>query len=301
MKTYILRSKPSPKNDFWTSRPQSPDRAIDELIGLSKGILIDGPVNVCEAEYLRKWIQQNQIFSEEWPIRDIALAVEVAFSHNSLTEQGCDQLTKVLQSLLGGIEATSEGLETPSTQACFSDAEPEIKFKDHTFCLTGTFKMGRRRDIENIIVQHGGIVHDIVTSTVDYLVVGSCMSGAWKHSTFGRKIQEAMNRCGQIRIVSEESLSNTLKAQTQISTNPVTITTGGLFAGTTWVLTGALSEPRDVVAEVIRAHGGKVTESVSKKTSYVLAGEEAGSKLEKARKLGVRVLGEAEFRAMLPE
>ncbi|MDD5350370.1 MAG: hypothetical protein PHQ12_09190 [Chthoniobacteraceae bacterium] len=76
--------------------------------------------------------------------------------------------------------------------------------------------------------------------------------------------------------------------------------TGGPFAGTTWVLTGALSEPREAVAEVIRAHGGKVTESVSKKTTYVLAGEEAGSKLEKARKLGVRVLGEADFRAMLP-
>ncbi|MEI8233535.1 MAG: NAD-dependent DNA ligase LigA [Verrucomicrobiota bacterium] len=75
---------------------------------------------------------------------------------------------------------------------------------------------------------------------------------------------------------------------------------GGPFAGTTWVLTGALSEPREAVAEVIRAHGGKVTESVSKKTTCVLAGDEAGSKLEKARKLGVRVLNEAEFRALLP-
>ena len=74
---------------------------------------------------------------------------------------------------------------------------------------------------------------------------------------------------------------------------------GGPFAGTTWVLTGTLSEPRDAVADVIRAHGGKVTESVSKKTTYVLAGEEAGSKLEKARKLGVKVLDEAAFRAML--
>ncbi|MEI6561909.1 MAG: NAD-dependent DNA ligase LigA [Verrucomicrobiota bacterium] len=74
---------------------------------------------------------------------------------------------------------------------------------------------------------------------------------------------------------------------------------GGKFAGTTWVLTGTLSEPREVIGEVIRAQGGKVTDSVSKKTSYVLAGDEAGSKLEKAQKLGVRVLTEAEFRGML--
>ncbi len=76
---------------------------------------------------------------------------------------------------------------------------------------------------------------------------------------------------------------------------------GGRFAGTTWVLTGTLSEPREAVAEMVRAQGGKVTDSVSKKTTYVLAGEEAGSKLDKAQKLGVRVLDEAEFRAMLAE
>ena len=75
--------------------------------------------------------------------------------------------------------------------------------------------------------------------------------------------------------------------------------TGGKLAGTTWVLTGTLSEPREGIAETIRAHGGKVTDSVSKKTSFVLAGEEAGSKLDKAHKLGVRVLTEAEFRGML--
>ena len=76
-------------------------------------------------------------------------------------------------------------------------------------------------------------------------------------------------------------------------------TPGGKFAGTTWVITGTLSEPREGIAETLRAHGGKVTDSVSKKTSFVLAGEDAGSKLAKARKLGVRVLGEAEFREML--
>jgi DNA ligase (NAD+) len=71
------------------------------------------------------------------------------------------------------------------------------------------------------------------------------------------------------------------------------------FKNTTWVITGTLGQSRDDIAELIRARGGKVSGSVSKKTSYLLAGEEAGSKLEKAKKLGVRVLTEAEFREML--
>src|SRR3954465_12826290 len=71
------------------------------------------------------------------------------------------------------------------------------------------------------------------------------------------------------------------------------------FRNTTWVITGTLTQSRDDIAELIRARGGKVSGSVSKKTSFVLAGEEAGSKLEKAKKLGVRVLEETEFRKML--
>jgi DNA ligase (NAD+) len=65
------------------------------------------------------------------------------------------------------------------------------------------------------------------------------------------------------------------------------------LAGQTWVITGTLSRPRDEIAEVIRRHGGTVSGSVSKKTSYVLAGEEAGSKLDKAQSLGVPVVDEA--------
>ena len=69
--------------------------------------------------------------------------------------------------------------------------------------------------------------------------------------------------------------------------------------GTTWVITGALSQSRDEIAEMIIAHGGRVSGSVSKKTSFVLAGGDAGSKLEKAKKLGIRIVDETEFRTML--
>jgi DNA ligase (NAD+) len=71
------------------------------------------------------------------------------------------------------------------------------------------------------------------------------------------------------------------------------------FTRSTWVITGTLSQPREEIAEMIIARGGKVSGSVSKKTSYVLAGEAAGSKLDKAKQLGVRVVDEAAFRKML--
>lgn len=72
------------------------------------------------------------------------------------------------------------------------------------------------------------------------------------------------------------------------------------FAGKTFVLTGSLTRfTRDEAEALIADHGGKAAGSVSKKTSYVVAGEAAGSKLRKAQELGVPVLTEDEFLALL--
>ncbi len=80
----------------------------------------------------------------------------------------------------------------------------------------------------------------------------------------------------------------------------IAATTAGIFAGKTFVLTGTLPTlTREEATAKIEALGGKVSGSVSKKTDFVLAGEEAGSKLTKAQELGVKIIDEKEFLSII--
>lgn len=89
-------------------------------------------------------------------------------------------------------------------------------------------------------------------------------------------------------------------AGVKLTQDKKTYTEHAAFLGKTFVLTGTLSHyTRSEAAEIIENLGGKVSSGVSKKTDYVLAGEEAGSKLDKAKQLGVKILSENEFIAML--
>lgn len=100
-----------------------------------------------------------------------------------------------------------------------------------------------------------------------------------------RELIQKLEAAG-INMKSAEKQARTASAQT--------------LAGKTFVLTGTLPTMDRMEAEkLIKAHGGKVSSSVSKKTDYVLAGESAGSKLVKAQELGITVLDEARFKELL--
>jgi len=101
--------------------------------------------------------------------------------------------------------------------------------------------------------------------------------------------QKILNRIDEIGI----SPSPTLNEKSNSASS-------GVFSGKQFVLTGTLPTlSREGASELIRAAGGSVTGSVSKNTDFLLAGENAGTKLNKAQELGVKILDEAEFRKML--
>ncbi len=120
-----------------------------------------------------------------------------------------------------------------------------------------------------------------LTQTEDIGPVTAHYIRTWLDSDQSRHLLELLRQAG-VRMEHDEDTSD------------------ARFAGKTFVLTGALSRyTRDEAGEIIERLGGKTASSVSKKTSYVLAGENAGSKLTRAQSLGVPVITEDEFEKMI--
>jgi len=140
------------------------------------------------------------------------------------------------------------------------------------------------------VARHFGKLDDIREATADELMevpdVGPVVAESIATFMGQKHNQEVIERLkGQLRLKEGERVAKAA---------------AGPFAGKIVVLTGTLgSMTRDEAKERIEAAGGKVTGSVSKKTDYVIAGEEAGSKLDKARELDVPVVDEKEFIKLL--
>lgn len=114
---------------------------------------------------------------------------------------------------------------------------------------------------------------------------------------FGEKMASSL-----VNFLSQEQTKHTISRLRALGVNMESMLQekkGGVFEGLTFVLTGTLpTYTRNEATRMIEERGGKVAGSVSKKTSYVLAGEESGSKLDKAMQLGITIIDENTFKSM---
>ncbi len=150
----------------------------------------------------------------------------------------------------------------------------------------GVRHVGKRA--ASILADHFGTIDALLNATKEELSsiheIGSKMADSILAYFADDKIQEILTK------LRENGVSMTEEKQEN----------GTLFSGKTFVLTGTLPTlTRSEASAMIEAEGGRVSGSVSKKTDYVLAGEEAGSKLEKAQNIGVTVIDEETFMEML--
>ncbi|MGE0708981.1 MAG: NAD-dependent DNA ligase LigA [Planctomycetota bacterium] len=164
------------------------------------------------------------------------------------------------------------------------------------FVITGTLPRRSRDAAQAAIEAAGGKVTGSVSGKTDYLVAGE---------KAGSKLTKAQEL--GVKVLDEDALDSLLaEAAAATPTEGEAgegAPAGGAqpLAGLSFVITGTLSRPRDAIKDQIEAAGGKVVGAISKNTNYLVAGEKAGSKLEKAQKLGVQVLDEAGLAALIGE
>ena len=189
------------------------DRGISELIGIARGLVADGVVNELEADFLIRWLKENEHITC-WPFDVLNKRVRVMLADGMIDAEERQELLEVLRDLIGGEPAAGKAINFASSLPLTQPA-PDIVFAGKTFCFTGTFAFGERKDCHAAVVRLGGKPQDKVTTRLDYLVIGSLGNEDWMHSTFGRKIQQALdfNAKGRgIAIVSEDAWAQALCA-----------------------------------------------------------------------------------------
>lgn len=162
------------------------------MIGIIKGILSDGHVNVDEIEFLNHWLNANKTASNQWPASVIYPRILEAISdgHIDLDEQR--EISELLNQAIGNDPTPPPEAQSNSTQLPLCQPTPTLIFENKVFCLTGTFYAGSRAWCEEQIHDKGGRTASSMTKKIDYLVIGELGSGAWVHSTHGRKIEQAI-------------------------------------------------------------------------------------------------------------
>lgn len=177
------------------------ERAIDELIGICKGIISDKILSDGEIQFLIAWLTANKPCCEHWPANVLSTRIAEMLADNVIDEQEKRELFNALSHITGTTVLPNLGTSLP-----IDNPEPSVIFPEHSFCLTGQFIYGSRNKCESEIVHRSGILSKNVTLKIDYLVIGLIGSRDWMHSTFGRKIEKAIdfrNKGAALKIVSE--------------------------------------------------------------------------------------------------
>ncbi len=194
------------------------NRTIDELIGLCKGIQADNILHDTEARFLAQWLDKSREIVDTWPANILAARIEAILADNIIDDRERRELFDLLSEITGHNPAASEmidlstgeiikNLSHMSTLLPLDKPAPPIIFEKKQFCLTGKFCYGARGKCEGEIKYRSGKIQSNVTQKTNFLVIGVLGSTDWEHSTYGLKIQYAIELKGKgypISIVSEE-------------------------------------------------------------------------------------------------
>ena len=189
------------------------DRAVDELIGICRGVLADGAVSKNEAETIIRWMEVNETVASQWPANALYRRLREMLVDHTLDVEEEGESLELLLGITGGEASVVDQAARFSITLPLSIPAPDIAFDGRRFCLTGRFAYGSRKQCESQVLQRGGVSQAAPTRETDFLVIGVMGSSDWVHSTYGRKIEAAValrERWFPIGIVSENHWARAL-------------------------------------------------------------------------------------------
>lgn len=187
-------------------------RTVDELIGICKGLVADNRINSEEAGFLATWLKANLAQAYVWPVKMLNKRIWTMLDDGVIDDVEKIELLSMLKAL-SGEHLAHEHVASFSATLPQNSPPPPVLFEGKCFCFTGKFAFGTRADCTAQVAARSGYVDPDVTSSLDYLVIGLMGSRDWKHSTFGRKIEAAMEyreKGCRVAIIGEEHWTNCL-------------------------------------------------------------------------------------------
>jgi NAD-dependent DNA ligase len=186
----FLSSLHNLKGGTWSER-RIQTRHIDELIGMCRGVLLDGAVDSIEAEGLLRWLELNRDVIDVWPGSAIYARLADALSDGKLTADEERDVSLLLAQATGNPD-THDPLSNSPSSLPWDDPAPAVVHTGRQFCISGDFVRAQRHTIISMIEHRGGRYIDGVSGKTNYLIVGLNGSTEWKHGNFGTKIAKAI-------------------------------------------------------------------------------------------------------------
>lgn len=188
-------------------------RAMEMLLGLITGMVADDHLHDREVMFLNQWLMDNAEATAEWPGYVIFHKVRDVIQDGVITEDERAHLLQVLREL-----AVTDFAETGSAQPEVLQLplqDVPVVLQGRGVCHTGVFLYGTRPACEALTQNAGGLPMASVSKKVAYLVVGTNVSPDWAHTSYGRKIEQAMRlqEAGHnIAVVSEQRWIDAIRA-----------------------------------------------------------------------------------------
>lgn len=181
------------------------DRAIDELIGISRALIADKSINQPEVEFLLSWLNNNLSYCNDPIVNQLYFRIRDILSDNIVDQDEQRELLQILSEFSG--ESTVSHGQSLSSSLPLCNPPPIVEFDGRVFCMTGKFAYGPRNICREVVIERGGIAVNSVSKKVDFLVVGTFCSTDWLHTSYGLKIMKAAEQREQghkTSIISED-------------------------------------------------------------------------------------------------